>query len=176
MHEITDLLKACNKGDKGAMEKLIPLVDKELKKVARKYMHNERKEHILQPTALVHEALLKLIKENVTWNNRKQFYAILAKRMRQVLVDYARKTPPAEYVDVADVEIAQERSKELRLLDEALTKFERMYKRQATVVECRYFIGLTVAETAELLDVGESTVERDWAFARTWLKREMTAQ
>jgi RNA polymerase sigma factor (TIGR02999 family) len=174
MHDVTDLLKAWNKGDKDALEKLIPLVDKELKKVAHKYMRNERREHILQTTALVHEALIKLIKENVTWENRRQFYAIVARRMRQVLVDYARKRPKAEYVDIADVEIGEERSKELRLLDEALTKFETKYQRQATVLECRYFIGLTIKETAALLDVSESTVEHDWEFARAWLKREMT--
>lgn len=173
MHEVTDLLKAWNKGDKDALEKLIPLVDKELKKVAHRYMRNERREHILQTTALVHEALIKLIKENVTWDNRRQFYAIVAKRMRQVLVDYSRKRPKAEYVDIADVEIAEERSKELRLLDEALTKFETKYKRAANVLEYRYFIGLTIKETAAQLDVSESKVERDWEFARTWLKREM---
>ena len=176
MHEITDLLKAWSKGNKSALEKLIPLVDKELKKIARKYLRNERREHILQTTALVHEALIKLIKENVTWDNRKQFYAIVARRMRQVLVDYARRTSTAEHIDVADVEISKERAKELILLDEALTKFEMVYKRQATVLQCRYFIGLTVKETAALLNIGESTVQRDWEFARAWLKREMTGE
>lgn len=179
MHDVTDLLKAWNKGDKDALEKLIPLVDKELKKVAHKYMRNERREHILQTTALVHEALIKLIKENVTWDNRRQFYSIVARRMRQVLIDYARRRRKGEcaepeFVDIADLELAEERSKELRLLDEALTKFETKYKRQATVLEYRYFIGLTIKETAALLDVSESTVEHDWEFARAWLKREMT--
>lgn len=173
MDDVTDLLKAWNKGNKDALDKLIPLVDKELKKVAHAYMRKERREHILQTTALVHEALIKLIKENVTWENRKQFYAIIAKRMRQVLIDYARKkSPSTEYVDI-DAEFANERSKELRLLDEALTKFESMFERQATVLECRYFIGLTIKETAALLEVSESTVEQDWKFARVWLKREM---
>lgn len=175
MHEVTDLLKAWNKGNKDALEKLIPLVDDELRKIARKYLRNESRENILQTTALVHEALIKLIKENVTWDNRKQFYAIVARRMRHVLVEYARKRPAAEHVDVAEAEIPLEKSKELILLEQALTKFETMYTRQATVLQCRYFIGLKIKETAALLDIGESTVERDWEFARVWLKREMTA-
>ena len=176
MHEITDLLKAWNNGNSEALEKLLPLVDKELKKIARKYMRNERREDILQTTALVHEALIRLIQDNVTWENRKQFYALVAKRMRQVLVDYARRRPKAEHVDVDDAGISVERSKELILLHDALTKFEMNYKRPATVVECRYFVGLTLKDIAKLLDVSQSTVERDWEFARVWLKREMTGE
>jgi RNA polymerase sigma factor (TIGR02999 family) len=174
MHEITELLKAWNQGDRDALDRLIPLVDQELKKIARRYMRNERRQQILQPTALVHEALIRLIKENVTWQNRRQFYAIVARRMRQVLVSYAREATAAEHIDLAEAVVVRDKSKELVLLNEALTKFERTYKRQAKVVECRYFIGLPIPEIAKLLRISPKTVERDWEFARVWLKREIT--
>lgn len=174
MHEITDLLKAWSSGDTHALEKLVPLVDDELRKIAHNYMRNERSGHILQTTALVNEALIKLIRENISWENRKQFYALVAKRMRQVLVDYARRTQRADYVDVDEAVIPDETPKEVLLLDEALTKLARIDERKETIVECRYFIGLTLPEVAELLGVGQSTVEREWRFARSWLKREMS--
>jgi RNA polymerase sigma factor (TIGR02999 family) len=174
MHEITDLLKAWSSGDTHALEKLMPLVDDELRKIAHNYMRNERPGHILQTTALVNEALIKLIRENISWENRRQFYAIVAKRMRQVLVDYARRTQRADYVDVDDAVIPDETPKEVLMLDQALTKLASIDQRKETVVEYRYFIGLTLDEIAELLGVAQSTVDRDWRFARTWLKREMT--
>src|ERR1051325_8024828 len=174
MHEITDLLKAWSGGDTQALEKLVPLVDDELRKIAHSYMGNERSGHILQTTALVNEALIKLIRENISWENRKQFYALVAKRMRQVLVDYARRTQRADYVDVDDASIPVETPKEILLLDEALTKLADIDRRKATIVECRFFIGLTNAQIAELLGVGQSTVDRDWSFARARLKNETT--
>jgi RNA polymerase sigma factor (TIGR02999 family) len=175
MHEITELLKAWSKGDEAALDTLVPLVDQELRKIAHKYMRNERAGHILQTTALVHEALIKLIRENVSWKNRKQFYALVARRMRQVLVDYARRGTKAEHVDVTDAPLPDEtKSEELILLDEALTKLAKIDERKATIIECRYFIGLTVPEIAKLLGVSTKTVERDWDFARSWLKREIT--
>ncbi len=174
MHEITELLKAWSSGDTQALEKLVPLVDDELRKIAHNYMRNERSGHILQTTALVNEALIKLIRENISWENRKQFYALVAKRMRQVLVDYARRTERADYVDVDDAVIPDETPKEVLMLDQALTKLASIDQRKETIVECRYFIGLKLEEIAELLGVGQSTVERDWRFARSWLKREMT--
>ncbi len=174
MHEITELLKAWSSGDTQALEKLVPLVDDELRKIAHNYMRNERSGHILQTTALVNEALIKLIRENISWENRKQFYALVAKRMRQVLVDYARRTERADYVDVDDAVIPDETPKEVLMLDQALTKLASIDQRKETIVECRYFIGLNLEEIAELLGIGQSTVERDWRFARSWLKREMT--
>ncbi len=174
MHEITELLKAWSSGDTQALEKLVPLVDDELRKIAHNYMRNERAGHILQTTALVNEALIKLIRENISWENRKQFYALVAKRMRQVLVDYARRTERAGYVDLDDAVIPDETPKEVLMLDEALTKLAGIDQRKETIVECRYFIGLKLEEIAELLGIGQSTVERDWRFARSWLKREMT--
>src|SRR5215470_13753553 len=112
MPEITELLRAWNAGDKQALDRLIPLVDKELKKIAHGYMRNERPGNILQTTALVNEALIKLIRENISYENRKHFYALVARRMRQVLVDYARKAPRAEYIDIDKAVIPdQHRSK-----------------------------------------------------------------
>jgi len=174
MHEITEQLKAWSDGDKQAMDRLIPLVDGELKKIARSYMRDERAGHILQTTALVNEALIKLIRENISWDNRKHFYAFVAKRMRQVLVDYARKAPSAEHINIDDAVIPDEKPKEILMLDEALTKLSQIDERKATIVECRYFIGLTIPEIAELLGIGQSTVARDWEFARTWLKKQLT--
>ena len=175
MPDITDLLKDWNKGDRDAFERVIPLVDAELKKIAHGYLRREKRERLLQTTALVHEALMRLLKENVTWQNRRQFYAIVAWRMQQVLIDYAKKTPQAEHIGMDDAVIADEqRSKEVILLNEALEKLERMYKRPARVVRFRYFIGLTMKDIAAELHVSKTTVERDWESARAWLKREMT--
>lgn len=175
-HEITKLLNAWNDGDQEALDKLVPLVDKELKILAHNYMRKERPGHILQTTALVNEAILRLIREQVSWNNRKQFYAIVARRMRQILIDYARKKPKAEFVEPGDAVKAEERSTEILLVGEALAKLEKIDKRMARIVEYRFFIGLPHAETAKLLGIGQSTVERDWRFARAWLKDEMTAE
>jgi RNA polymerase sigma factor (TIGR02999 family) len=175
MPEITELLQAWNKGDKGAMDELMPLVEHDVKRIARNYMRNERAGHILQTTALVNEALMKLIRENINWENRKQFYGFIAKRMRQVLVDYARRTPRAEQIDVDDVVISDEKPREILKLDEALKALAELDERKATIVEYRFFIGLTIAEIAELLGVNKSTVQRDWEFTRSWLKQQMIA-
>jgi RNA polymerase sigma-70 factor, ECF subfamily len=183
MHEITELLKAWNDGDTEPLDKLIPLVEQELKKIARNYMSDERPGHILQPTALVHEALLKIIRENISWQNRKQFYGFMKKRMRQVLIDCAKKQLAVkrgkrpERVDLKEAEDqTYEKSKEIIALEEALEKLARIDERQAAVVECRFFIGLTFPEIAKLLGVATKTVERDWKFARAWLKREMIGE
>jgi RNA polymerase sigma-70 factor, ECF subfamily len=183
MHEITELLKAWNNGDKQALNKLMPLVVEELKKIAHKYMRSERPGDILQTTALVNEALIKLIPEKLSFENRKQFYGLVAYRMRRILVDYARKQSAAkrgkwtiEQFDDRDAkDLSSEMSWELLMLDKALTKLAKTDKRKATIVECHFFIGLTIAEIAELLGLSKATVERDWNFTRAWLKREMTA-
>jgi RNA polymerase sigma-70 factor (ECF subfamily) len=183
MHEITDLLKAWNKGDEQALDKLMPLVDPELKKIAHNYMRNERSEHILQTTALVNEALIRLIRENITYESRGQFYGFVAKRMRQVLVDYAKKQSAAkrgkraEQVDVLEVEDkAYEKSKEILMLEQALIKLATIDERKARIVEYRFFIGLTLNEVAELFGVSHATIERDWGFTRSWLKQQMTGE
>ncbi|HKN84964.1 MAG TPA: ECF-type sigma factor [Pyrinomonadaceae bacterium] len=184
MHEITELLKAWNEGDEEALDKLMPLVVEELKKIAHRYMSAERPGNILQTTALVNEALIKLIPEKLSFENRKQFYALVAKRMRQVLVDDVRKQSTVkrgkwrieQLDDLHAKDLSSERSWELMMLDEALTKLAETDERQATIVECHFFIGLTIAEIAELLGLSKTTVERDWNFARAWLKLEMTGK
>ena len=175
MHEITELLRAFSLGDKEALDRLLPLVDKELKKIAHAYMQRERPEHILQTTALVNEALIKLIRDNISYKSRKHFYVLVAKRMRQVLIDYARKAPAAEFTDI-EGQAEKQRPKEILQLDEALTEFGKEHERAAAVVECRHFIGLTVKEVAEVLDIAPKTVERDWDFALAWLNQYMTKE
>lgn len=179
-HRITELLRAWRAGDAQALDELIPLVDRELKQIARSYMRNEKQGHILQTTALVAEALIRLLQgETINWQNRHQFYAIVAKRMRQVLVDYARrKSAPkrglgAEHIDVDDAFLTSEQSQELILLHEALEKLSKLDDRKAKVVEYRYFGGFSLEEIAEMLGVSKSTVEREWGLARAWLRREI---
>jgi RNA polymerase sigma-70 factor, ECF subfamily len=180
-HEITELLKAWSAGDSQALEKLLPLVDEELKKIAHAYLLKERPGHILRTTALVNEALIKLLGgERIQWQSRKHFYALVAKRMRQVLIGYARerlarKGPgAAEHIDLDSAAITPEMSEELRLLDEALKKLAEFDEQKAAIVEYRYFGGYTLKEVAELLDISEAKVEREWRFTRSWLKRELT--
>jgi RNA polymerase sigma factor (TIGR02999 family) len=183
MDEITKLLQAWGDGDKQAFDKLMPLVDRELKKIAQHYMRNERAGHILQTTALVNEALIRLIRENLSFENRKHFYGIVARRMRQVLSDYAREQSAAkrgagaEQVELGDVkDEGFEKSKEVLMLEQALTTLGQIDERKLTIIECRFFIGLTYDEIAELLGTSPATVQRDWRFARSWLKTEMTGE
>lgn len=180
-HKITELLRAWSKGDSQALDELIPLVDRELKKTARAYMAREKAGHTLQTTALVNEALMRLIKEQkIGWESRKHFYALVAIRMRQVLIDHAKgksaakRGGPAEPLNSRDQILSDEASEELKMLDEALRKLTRIDERKAKVVEYRYFGGYTVDEVAQLLDLSEATVEREWRFARSWLKRQIT--
>jgi len=181
-HEITDLLQAWSRGDSHALSKLIPLVDDELKKIARAKMAKERSGHILQTAALINEALMRLIAtERIDWKSRTQFYGIVAKRMRQVLVDYAREQltkkrgERPEHIDVDEaVFLSSETSEEMIMLDEALTKLAKMDELKAKIVEHHYFGGFTLKEVAEILDISLSTVERECRLAKSWLKREMT--
>ena len=181
MHEITELLHAWRLGDKQALDRLIPLVDPELKKIAHNYMRKERPGNILQTTALVNEALIKLIKENVALEDRHQFYGFVAKRMRQVLTDYARSERAArrgnrpQQVDIAEVEKpSSEKFNELVLLDEALAELAKTDERKVAIIEYRFFIGLSVDETAEVMGLAPRTVQREWSFAQAWLKRYLT--
>ena len=180
-HEITELLQAWSLGDAEALDKLIPLVDQELKKIAHAYMRKERPEHILQTTALVDEALLRLIRtEKINWDNRKQFYGLIAYRMRQILVDYARRLITGGGTRIAQVGVSEadkltvKASEELLELHLALTKLATRDARKAKVVELRHFGGYTLDEIAEMLEVSKATVERDWKFARSWLGSEMS--
>ena len=181
-HEVTDLLQAWSRGDSHALSRLIPLVDNELRKLAQVKMAKERPGHILQTTALINEALMKLIAgKRIDWQSRTQFYGLVAKRMRQVLIEYARKVLAekrggrAEHVDVNEaLLLSPEKSEELIKLDELLTKLARTDELKAKIIEHRYFGGFTVEEVAKILNISTGTVERDWRFARSWLKREMT--
>ena len=173
MDEITKLLKAWNDGDKEALDKLIELLLPELKKIAHKYMAGESPGHILQTTALVNEALIRLIPKELSFENRKHFYGMVARRMRQVLVDYAREQSTAKRgkrsLDQLDESMAKikapSRSKELIALDAALTKLAQTDELKATIVECHFFIGLTVAEVATLLGLSKTAVEDEWKCA-----------
>ncbi|MEN3326590.1 MAG: hypothetical protein V7638_1397 [Acidobacteriota bacterium] len=181
-HEITELLQAWSNGDSQALAKLIPLVDHELKKIAHAYMLREKAGHTLQTTALVNEALIKLLEgEKIDWQSRRHFYALVARRMRQVLIEHARarlaakRGGGAEHIEVDEVIfLSTELSEELIMLDEALNKLASIDERKAKVVEYRYFGGFTNEEVAELLDIAPTTVDREWRIARSWLKREMT--
>ncbi len=181
-HEITELLQAWSRGDSQALAKLIPLVDHELRKIAHAYMRREKAGHLLQTTALVAEALIRLMEaEKIDWQSRTHFYALVARRMRQVLIEYARQQLTekrgnrAEHIDLATVVfLSSEASEELILLDAGLTKLARIDERKAKIVEYRYFGGYSLEEVAELVGVSQSTVEREWRLARAWLKREMT--
>ena len=181
-HEITELLKAWSQGDSHALSKLIPLVDNELSKIAHVYLARERVGHILQTTALVNEALIRLLAgQRIDWQSRTHFYALVARRMRQVLTEYARgqlaakRGGRAEHIDVTEaVFLSSEMSEELIMIEKALTKLAKIDERKEKIVEYRYFGGFTLEEVADILGIASTTVDREWRFARSWLKREMT--
>jgi RNA polymerase sigma factor (TIGR02999 family) len=177
MHEITELLRAWSNGDKEALNQLQPLVDDELKRLARNYMRAERPDHVLQTTALVHEALIKLIQENISWKDRKQFYGFVAKRMRQVLINYAanrdaQKRDWGERVNTTVAESqASPREKEVTDLEDALRDLAKIDENKVKIIEYRFFIGLTLEEIADNLGVSVKTVQREWHFSRAWLNQ-----
>jgi RNA polymerase sigma factor (TIGR02999 family) len=181
-HEITALLLAWSNGDSEALEKLVPLVDRELRRLAHSFMSKERAGHTLQTTALVNEALMRLIEaDKIDWQGRVHFYAIVARRMRQLLIENARgqlalkRGERAEHVNLSAAgPISTEKSEELLMLDAALRKLAELDERKSKIVEYRYFGGFTIEEVAGMLDVSESTVEGEWRLARSWLRREMT--
>ena len=181
-HEITELLQAWGRGDSHALSKLIPLVDNELRKIAHGKMANEKAGHILQTTALINEVLMRLIgRKRIEWRSRTHFYALVTRRMRQVLVEYARKQlaakrgKRAEHIEVTEaLFLSSEMSEEMIMLDESLTKLATIDEVKAKIVEYRYFGGFTLEEVADTFNISSSTVEREWRFARSWLKREMT--
>ena len=179
--EVTGLLVAWSHGDETAYERLVPLVYAELHRLAHRYMSRERPDHTLQTTALVDEAYLRLVDQKVHWENRAHFFAIAAELMRRILVDHARKHSYAKRggnarkVELNEaVLMARDRSDELVALDEALTKLAEFDQRKSHVVELRFFGGLSVEETAEVLKVSVNTVKRDWSTARAWLYKAVT--
>lgn len=182
--EVTRLLIELQKGDRRAEAKLIPLVYEELRKIARGYMRAESSGHTLQPTALVHEAYLRLInQERASWRNRTQFYSVAAQLMRRILVDHARARQTAKRhaihnaipLDQALV-FSDERSGELVALDAALERLEQLDARQSRIVELRFFGGLSVEDTAEALGISPRTVKRDWNVAKAWLHAEVAKE
>jgi RNA polymerase sigma factor (TIGR02999 family) len=179
-HEVTRLLLDLQRGDAEASGQLVPLVYAELHGLAVHYMRNERGDHTLQPTALVHEAYLRLVDQRaVSWQNRSHFFGIASQAMRRILVDHARrkrasKREGGERITLDEsVAEAPERPVDLIALDDALCKLAALDPRQARVVELRFFGGLDIEQTAESLGISPATVKRDWTFARAFLQREM---
>jgi RNA polymerase sigma factor (TIGR02999 family) len=179
--QITDLLVAWGDGDAGALEQLVPLVDRELQELAHHYMAREAAGHPLQTTALVNETFVRLIDGGrVRWQSRAHFFAVSARLMRRILVDVARarkklkRGGDAVWISLDDApEIPRATDAELIVLDDALTALAEFDERKSRVVELRFFGGLTIAETAAVLRVSPITVTRDWDLARAWLAREM---
>jgi RNA polymerase sigma factor (TIGR02999 family) len=182
-HEVTHLLKAWSEGDGDALAQLAPVVEAELHRLARHYMRGERANHTLQPTALVNEAFARLIGwKNVDWRNRAHFFGVSAQIMRRILVDFARRRPhqnglgDVRHVALDDApEIAVDRTGDLVALDDALQALEKLDPRKSRIVELRYFGGLSVEETAEVIGVAPITVMREWSKARAWLYKELNA-
>jgi RNA polymerase sigma factor (TIGR02999 family) len=179
--EITDLLICWSNGDSAALEQLMPLVERELHRLAHHYMRREHAGHTLQTTALINETFLRLVDQSrVKWQNRAHFYGIAAQIMRRVLLNYARdqkryKRGGGVYkVSLSEADVmSEEKSVELIALDEALQQLSIIDERKSRVVELRYFGGLSVKETAEVLKVSPVTVARDWDMAKAWLAREI---
>jgi len=180
--EVTLLLAEAKRGDKAALGRMIPLVYKELRRLAGHYLRDERIGHTLQPTALVHEAYLRLVgQDRADWQNRAQFMGVAAQLMRRILVDYARQRVAAKRGGGAikidderfDVGASTEQSEELLAVNEAVERLTELDPQQAQIVEMRYFGGLSVEETAEALGISPRTVKRDWAMAKAWLRTEL---
>ena len=181
-HTITRMLQEWNDGKREAINDLMPLVYDELHRQARRYLRRERQGHTLQTTALIHEAYLKLIGQNVEWEGRTHFYAIAAQAMRRILVDYARTQkrekrggdnillPIDEAMQIAGKD---EKTVDLLALDEALVRLAARDERQARVVELRYFADMSLEETAEALGISRATAALDWSMAKAWLFREL---
>jgi RNA polymerase sigma-70 factor (ECF subfamily) len=180
---LTELLQEWQHGDKEALDKLTPLVYDELRRIAHRYVRREREGHTLETTALVNEAYLRLVgQQKIEWQNRAHFFAVTAQVMRHILIDHARRRHYAKRggeavhvsLDEANV-MSHERAAELVALDEALLELARLDPRKSRVVELRYFGGLSLEETAEVLEVSIMTVRRDWRAAKAWLYKAVTS-
>ena len=181
--DITKILKAWNDGRREALDEIVPHVYDELRRQARRYLRRERGNHTLQTTALVNEAYLKLIDQrSVEWQNRAHFFGIAASLMRRILVDYARTKHRHKRGGAADdlpldeaiLIKAEDNDLDLLALDEALNRLAEIDGQQARIVELRYFSGLSIEETAEVMSISIATVKRNWNMARAWLHRELT--
>ena len=179
--EITRLLEEVGRGERSALDELWPVVYDELRRLARSLLRGERADHTLQPTALVHEAWVRLIgSEPVTWENRRQFFGVAASAMRRVLVDHARRRLAdkrgggAVKLSLSHADrVAAGTDPDVLALDDALNRLSQIDPDKSRLVELRFFAGLTVEETARVLGQSMRTVERDWTFAKTWLAREL---
>ena len=183
-HQVTGLLLAWGQGDEAALEQLVPLVHGELRRLARRHMGHERQGHTLQATALVNEAYLRLIDvQEVHWQNRAHFFAMSARLMRRILVDFARsrhyqkRGGGAQQVSLDEaLVVCKERGQDLVALDDALQALAAIDPRKSQVVEMRFFGGLSVEESAEALHISPETVMRDWKLAKVWLARELSGK
>jgi RNA polymerase sigma factor (TIGR02999 family) len=181
--DLTELLQEWSDGSREALDAIMPLVYEELHRQAHHYLRRERAEHTLQTTALVNEAYLKLVGQNrVEWQNRSHFFGIAANIMRRILVDYAKTKHRRKRGGVAEdlpleevfyVASKEEDEVDLLLLDRALNELAQLDERQAKIVELRFFSGLSIAETAEVLNISPATVKRDWNMAKAWLHHEL---
>jgi len=181
-HEVTKLLKAWSDGDQSALDKLMPLVYEELHRLAHQHMRREKPGHMLQTSALLNEAYVRLVDQSrVHWENRGHFFGIAARLMRQILVDEARRQSFAKRgggmiqvpLDEATT-TTQQQSVNVVALDDAMKSLEKIDERKSRIVELRFFGGMSIEETAEVLKVSPGTVMRDWTFARAWLRKEMS--
>ena len=180
-HEITELLVAWSEGDRGALDQLVPIVEAELRRLAKSYLSRERPDHILQTTALIQEAYLRLIDwRNARWQNRAHFFGVAAQMMRRILVDYAveqnalKRGGGARRVELDEaVNLSSGRGLNIVDLDIALGKLAALHARQSQVVELHFFGGLTMKEIAEALGLSLGTVKRDLTLAKLWLLREL---
>ncbi len=178
---VTQALVRLTEGDQEALDQLLPLVYGHLREMAQRELRRERPDHTLNATALVHEAYMKLVQlDRIEWRGRAHFFGAASKSMRRILISYARMKKAEKRGSGADhvafdsvVVAARERPADLVALDEALTRLEALSERQARVVECRFFAGMDVRETAEALGTSPATVKRDWTMARAWLNREL---
>ncbi len=181
--DITGMLREMSEGRKEALDSLIPIVYNEMRRIAHGKLRHEDAGHTLNTTALVHETYIKLVNlREMQWQDRAHFFAMAARVMRRILIDYARgrkrekRGGDAVRIPLADaLDVSVEQTEVLLDLDEALSRLEAMNERHCRVVECRYFAGMSVEETAEALQVSPATVKRDWAFSRAWLNRELGA-
>jgi RNA polymerase sigma factor (TIGR02999 family) len=180
-HEVTRLLAEYRRGDRQALDQLLPMIYAELRRTAARQLREKRAVHTLQPTALAHEAYLKLVgQREVQWQNRAHFLGCAAQAMRHILVDYARGRAAAKRgggdarVTLTEgAAVAEERGIDVLALEEALGRLEQLNARQCRVVELRYYGGLSIEETAEVVGVSPATVKNDWVIARAWLHRQL---
>ncbi|HYY57521.1 MAG TPA: sigma-70 family RNA polymerase sigma factor [Pyrinomonadaceae bacterium] len=181
--DITQLLIASSRGDGEALNELLPLVYNELRRLANHYLHRERPDHTLQPTALVHEAYMRLVDQDVAWQNRAHFFGIAAEMMRRILIDHARGVRAAKRgsggiklsLDEA-LDLSDEKAGDLLALDEALRELAAVDPLKSRIVELRFFGGLSIEETAEALGIGPATVIRHWRMAKAWLYHEVSSK